>query len=160
MKTFTKIIFKINEKGSLIGGICLVAMMALIVSNIIFRLTGHVVTGSYELSELLIVVTASFAMGYAAIHETHVDVDIFVSKLSARWRSILSAFTSALSLITWTLTAWAGYLILTQRGLTEETEMLLVPYLPFRAILVFGLALMALIYLIKMLTAAKKGDTK
>lgn len=145
-----------TEIGAVLGGVFLVAMMALIVSNIIFRVFGSVIPGSFEISELFIVVTASFALGYAALHQSHVDVEIIVSKLPARWRAIINVITSFLSMATWAISAYASTLIMVERWLTEVTEMLSIPYLPFRLVLLFGLILISLIYLINMLAALRK----
>jgi TRAP-type C4-dicarboxylate transport system permease small subunit len=138
----------------------MVAMMVLIVANIIYRLTGHVITGSYELSELLIVVTVAFALGYAAVQKSHVVVKILVSRFPQRWQAILEAFTSFLSMGTWAVIAWASSLIFLERWLTEESEMLLIPFLPFRMVLLFGLVLIALVYLIYMVMALRKAVMK
>ena len=135
-------------------------MMLLIVASIVYRMSGHVIKGSYELSELLIVVTASFALGFAALHKSHVDVKIVVSKFPDRLQAILEAVTSFLSMGTWAVVAWAGSLILWDRWLTEESEMLLIPFLPFRIVLLIGLILISLVYLLDMIFALKKAVKK
>lgn len=148
---------KAISMGTVLGGVCLFAMMVLIVANVVTRVFGRVIPGSFEISELLIVVTASFALGYAALHESHVDVKIVVSQFSERWQVLIEVLTSFLSLITWAVTAYASALIMTERWLTEESEMLAIPYLPFRMVLMIGLILIALVYLINMLTALRKA---
>ncbi len=160
MEAFTKIIRRILDSGMVIGSIFLLFMMVLIVANIVYRMSGHVIKGSYELCELFIVVTASFALGYAALHKTHVDVNIVVARLPERLQKILKVVTSFLAMGTWALAAWAGSIILIDRWSTEESEMLLVPYYPFRLLLFIGLLLIALIYLINMVAAIKTAIKK
>ena len=160
MECFANIVRRISGIGTALGAAFLVGMMVLIVANIIYRLTGHVITGSYELSELLIVVTVAFALGYAALQKSHVEVKIVVSQLPQRWQAILEAFTSFLSMGTWAVIAWASSLILSERWLSEESEMLLVPFLPFRLVLLFGLILISLVYLIYMFMALRKAVMK
>jgi TRAP-type C4-dicarboxylate transport system permease small subunit len=160
MGRFAKIVHRILLAGMAIGGVFLVGMMVLIVANIAYRTTGHVIDGSYELSELMIVVTASFALGFAALHRSHVDVKIIVSNFPDRLQKILEAFTSFLAMGTWAVVAWAGSLILWDRWLTEESEMLLIPFLPFRVVLLIGLILIALVYLIDMILALKMAAKK
>lgn len=156
MDNFLKLIRRILLIGMIAGGIMLVAMMLIIVGNIIYRIFGHVIPGSYEICELLIVITASFALGFAALHKSHVDVDIVVSQFSDRTQAILMALTSFLAMGTWLIVAWTGTLVLWDRWLTEESEMLLIPFLPFRIILSIGLILTALVYFIDMIQAIKK----
>lgn len=160
MGIFTKIIRRILDTGMGIGSIFLLAMMVLIVANIVYRMTGHVIKGSYELCELFIVVAASFALGYAALHKAHVDVNIVVAKLPQKVQAILKVVTSFLAMATWALTAWAGSKILIERWSTEESEMLLVPFYPFRTVLFLGLILIALIYLIDLVSAVKETIKK
>jgi TRAP-type C4-dicarboxylate transport system permease small subunit len=135
-------------------------MMVLIVANIAYRTSGHVIKGSYELSELMIVVTASFALGFAAIHKSHVDVKIVVAKFPERLQTILEAIISFLAMGTWAIVAWASSRILLDRWLTEESEMLLIPFWPFRFVLLIGLILISLVYLIDMILALKKAVRK
>lgn len=157
MSLLVNLIRRVTGIGAVLGGVSLVAMMALIVSNIIFRVFGSIIPGSFEISELLIVVTASFALGYAALNESHVDVKIVVAKFPERWQAIIEVITSFLAMVTWAVTAYASTLIMFERWLTEVTEMLSIPYLPFRLVLLFGLILISLIYLINMLTALRKA---
>jgi len=160
MEYFARLVRRINGVGVALGAAFLVGMMALIVANIIYRLAGHVITGSYELSELMIVVTVAFALGYAGFQKSHVAVGILVSRLPQRWQAILEALTSFLSMGTWAVIAWASSLIFFERWLTEESEMLLIPFLPFRIVLLFGLILIALVYLIYMVMALRKAALK
>jgi TRAP-type C4-dicarboxylate transport system permease small subunit len=160
MEYFANIVRRITGIGVALGAAFLVGMMVLIVANIIYRLTGHVITGSYELSELLIVVTVAFALGYAALQKSHVVVKILVSRFPQRWQAILEALISFLSMGTWAVIAWASSLIFIERWLTEESEMLLIPFLPFRMVLLFGLILIALVYLIYMVMALRKAVMK
>jgi len=160
MEYFANIVRRITGIGVALGAAFLVGMMVLIVANIIYRLTGHVITGSYELSELLIIVTVAFALGYAALEKSHVVVKILVSRFPQRWQAILGALISFLSMGTWAVIAWASSLIFLERWLTEESEMLLIPFLPFRMVLLFGLILIALVYLIYMVMALRKAVMK
>ena len=160
MDRFTNIIGRIIGIGMAVGAAFLVGMMVLIVANIIYRLTGHVIVGSFEISELLIVVTAAFALGYAALQKSHVDVGIVVSRFPRRWQAILEALTSFLSMGTWAVAAWAGSLILFERWHTEESELLLIPFFPFRLVLFLGLILIALVYLIYLLKALRETVKK
>ena len=160
MELFTKIIRRISLIGTAVGGVCLIAMMVLIVANVFFRLAGSNITGSFEVSELLIVVAVAFALSYAALEKSHVEVDIVVTKFSQRWQDILMAFTSFLAMCTWAVVAWASTIILSERWLTEVGEMTGVPFLPFRLVLMLGLILITLVYLLDMVMALRKAVAK
>lgn len=155
MVVFTKFVRRILDVGMGLGSAFLLLIMILIVANIVYRMFGHVIMGSYELCELFIVVTASFALGYAAMHKSHVDVNIVVAKLPHRLQIVLKIVTSFLAMATWALAAWAGSIILIDRWSTEESEMIMVPYYPFRLVLFIGLILIVLIYLIDLIAVTK-----
>ena len=160
MDILIRIIRKTLMIGVALGGAFLVGMMVLIVANIVYRTTGHVITGSYELSELMIVVTAAFALGFAALHKSHVDVKVVVSKFPEKLQIVIEIITSFLAMGTWALITWASTIILIERWHTEESEMLLVPFFPFRLVLFLGLILVSLVYLIDTLSALKKAVKK
>ena len=160
MDYLANIVRRMGGWGMALGAAFLTGMMVLIVANIISRLSGHVIAGSYELSELMIVVAVAFALGYAALKKSHVVVKIVVSRFPQRAQSILEAFMSLISLATWALIAWAGFLILSERWLTEETDLLDVPYLPFRFVFLLGLLLFCLVYLIDLFRALSQAVRK
>lgn len=143
-----------------IGAAFLVGMMVLIVANIIYRLFGHVIAGSYELSELMIVVAVAFALGYAAVHKSHIVVKIVISRFSQRWQSIIEVLMSLISLATWAVIAWASFNVLSQRWLTEVTDLLDIPYLPFRIIFVLGLVIFCLVYITDLVRALSQAVRK
>ncbi len=160
MDYLANIVRRMGGWGMALGAAFLTGMMVLIVANIISRLSGHVIAGSYELSELMIVVAVAFALGYAALKKSHVVVKIVVSRFPQRAQSIIEAFMSLISLATWALIAWAGFLILSERWLTEETDLLDVPYLPFRFVFLLGLLLFCLVYLIDLFRALSQAVRK
>lgn len=143
-----------------LGAAFLVGMMVLITASVIYRRVGHVIPGTYELSELMIVVTAAFALGYAALKKSHIVIKVVVARFPQRAQAILEAVMSFISLATWAAVAWTGVLIVSKRWLNEESEMLSVPYLPFRLIFLLGLVLVCSIYLIDLIRALRQAVRK
>lgn len=143
-----------------LGAAFLVGMMVLITASVIYRRVGHVIPGTYELSELMIVVTAAFALGYAALKKSHIVIKVVVARFPQRAQAILEAVMSFISLATWAAVAWTGVLIVSKRWLNEESEMLSVPYLPFRLIFLLGVVLVCSIYLIDLIRALRQAVRK
>jgi len=143
-----------------LGAVFLVGMMVLIVASVIYRRAGHIIPGTYELSELMIVVAVAFALGYAALKKSHIVVKFVVARFPQRTQAILEAVMSFISLATWAAIAWAGFLLLSKRWLREESVMLSVPYLPFRFVFLFGLILFCLVYLIDLFRALSQAVRK
>ena len=148
---------RLSTDSVAIGAAFLVGMMVLVVANIIYRLFGHVIPGSFELSELMIVVAVASALGYAAVHKSHIVVKIVVSRFSQRWQAIIEVLMSLISLATWAVIAWASFNVLSQRWLTEVTDLLDIPYLPFRIIFVVGLVLLCLVYVTDLFRALSQA---
>jgi len=143
-----------------LGAAFLVGMMVLITASVISRRAGNIIQGIYELSELMIVVTAAFALGYAALHKRHIVIRVVVERFPQRVQAILEAVMSFISLATWAMVAWTGFLILSQRWLNEASEYLSVPYLPFRLIFLLGLVLVCSVYLIDIIRALRQARNK
>jgi TRAP-type C4-dicarboxylate transport system permease small subunit len=143
-----------------IGAFFLVAMMLLIVANIIYRMTGNVIAGSFELSVLMIVITTAFALGYAGLEGSHVLVNIVVKRFPLRAQAIVDVLMSLIALAVWSIILWASFKILSDRWLTETTDLLSVPFLPFRFVWVFGLFLFCLVYLLQIIKSIRRAVKK
>ena len=157
MNRFTDIVRRITVLGTGLGSIFLAGIMVLIVASIITRFFGRVIPGSYELIELMIVVSVAFSLAYSGIKRGHVVVKIIVDLFPERVQDIIAGFTNFISLIFWGVVAWAAYKITVEKGILEVTDDLLIPYMPFRFIFAFGLLLLAMAFLIEMVKALKRG---
>lgn len=142
--------------GVIASATFLIVMVVMVVASVIYRMCGHVIVGSYELTELFTVVAVAFALGYATLEKRDVIIDILIPKIPQRPRTILEAVMSLISLAMWAAIVWAGVGFMIQIWLTEDTPMLSVPYLPFRFIWAFGLIFLCLVYLVGFFTALKK----
>lgn len=156
MASFISLVRRTTAWGMAIGATFLIGMMGLIVANIIYRLFGHVIPGSYEISTLMLVVAVAFALGYGAVHKSHIVVKIVVSRFPERWQAGLEILMSIVSMATWAVIAWASFIVLSQRGLTELTDLFDVPYLPFRTVFVLGLAILIIVYTTDLISAIKR----
>lgn len=143
-----------------LGAAFLVGMMVLITASVISRRAGNVIQGTYELSQLMVVVTAAFALAYAALNKTHIVIKVVVERFPQRAQAILEAVMSFISLATWAMVAWTGVLIVSKRWLNEASEYLSVPYLPFRLIFLFGVVLVCSVYLIDLIRALRQAVRK
>jgi TRAP-type C4-dicarboxylate transport system permease small subunit len=146
--------------GMIASATFLILMVVMVVASVIYRMCGHVIVGSYELTELFTVVAVAFALGYATLEKRDVIIDILIPKIPQRTRTILEAVMSLISLGTWAVIVWAGIGFMIQTWLTEDTPMLEVPYLPFRFVWVFGLLFLCLVYLLGFFTAWRKAVKK
>ena len=147
MNAVDVLLHRITRGGIFLGGVFLIVGMLLLISNIFGRFVHFVIPGSYELFELTMVIPVGFALVYAALQKTHVAVHLIVSRFPPRLRALTEMLASLLSFAIWALIAWGGARMAFENGLKETTDILGVPYLPFRIVWLFCLFLFCLTYL-------------
>jgi TRAP-type C4-dicarboxylate transport system permease small subunit len=160
MDYFAKLIHNTGRIVTIIGGALLVGIMLLIVANVFYRFFGGVIIGSYEIIELTIMPVAGFSLVYAAIWKTHVVVKILVSRFSKRIQAITESFASLLGIGLWGLMAWSTVGFFSGGRLLDRTEVLKIPFLPFRYVWVFGLLLFSLVILVGLYRALSRAVNK
>jgi TRAP-type C4-dicarboxylate transport system permease small subunit len=145
MDRFTNIIGRIVRGGTIAGSIFLLVVVLIVVTNVVIRFFGHMIPGHYELVSLITVISVAFTLSYTAIHKGHIAMNILVSRLSQRNQIIMGAFTTIVSIAVWAAIAWASITVINDKMLKEVSNMLLIPYLPFRCVWVLGLILYCLV---------------
>lgn len=156
MNVLAGFLHRISKAGGFFGGVFLIAAMLLLISNIVGRLTNTVIPGSYELFEMLMVFPVSFGLFYAAKEKYHVIVELIVSRFPPGLEAAAQMAAALLSFVIWALIAWAGTRIAIENGLREATEVLEIPYLPFRMIWIFFLLLFCLTCLLDFYKAYRR----
>jgi TRAP-type C4-dicarboxylate transport system permease small subunit len=138
--------------GTAIGASFLIGLVLLIVANIVYRFFGGVIAGTYELTELMVVVVAASALVYTALEQGHVAINIIVSRFPQRARAIVESITLAIGLGLWALVAWANVGLIREKALDGEATLLLnVPVFPFRLFWEFSLIILCLVLLVYLL---------
>ena len=147
MNALAALLDRITKGGIFLGGVFLILGMLILMSNIFGRFVHFVIPGSYELFELIMVIPVAFALVHAALQKTHVVVNLIVSRFPPRLGAAAEILASLLSFTIWALIAWGGARLAYENGLQETTDILGVPYLPFRIVLLFCLFLFCVTYL-------------
>lgn len=160
MDRFTKILHRLIRLFSGLGAICLAVIMLIIVANIVVRIFGKVVPGSYETIELVVVVTIAFSLSYSGMHKGHVKVDLILNRFPERAQNIIKAFTHLVCTIFWGTLGVVAYAIAFEKGWLEITDFFRMPYLPYRLAFGLGILFLALTFLIEMYKSIKKGLKK
>jgi TRAP-type C4-dicarboxylate transport system permease small subunit len=131
-----------------IGALFLIGLTIVTAANVTVRLFRGSITGTYELIQFFIVVAAGFALVYTTVNKSHVKVDMIVSRLPRLLKVFFRIFNVVISFGIMTLITWENIAIMYERTLMgEKSEMLLIPYFPFRFLWVFALILCCLILL-------------
>ena len=156
METFTLIIQRVTRVGTILAGIFLIGAMLLVVASVISRFFNVAITGSIELMQLMISVTIAFALAYTALRKGHVVVNILISRFPVMSGAIIGVVISFISLAIWILMSYAGAQFIFEKGMTELSETLRIPYAPFRSIFTLGLLLLSLSFVSDIFENLKK----
>jgi TRAP-type transport system small permease protein len=156
----SKVVDPISQAGLVIACVMLAAMMFLTFFDVAGSMIGKVsfistlthffkpILGSQELTELMMVILVSFALGYTALNKGHIRVDLIMQYTSQKANRWIDIFTYTFScsffiFITWQALAYA--LI----NLHDQTisSILAIPIYPFNILLAIGSAFVVLIFL-------------
>lgn len=134
--------------GMVISGVLLVALVLMSGCNVAFRLAGHPISASYELSGLFGALIAALALADTQRKRGHVELDLFTRSYSAsarRWVGVFNVFAGAVLVLVLgcQLANRAGVLL--RAGEVSETLKFPYPWLMYGA--AFGLFLLGASFL-------------
>ncbi|MBN2061378.1 MAG: TRAP transporter small permease [Deltaproteobacteria bacterium] len=149
MNRFENIIYKIINILTVVGGIFMAICMLIIVANIVVRLFGRVIPGSYEIIELVVVIAIAFSLSFTGKKKGHVNVDILLKRVPLKLQAVLNAINNLLSMIFWGALSYAAFKMAFDKGWMEISELHRIPFLPFRFVFGIGLLLLAIVFLVQ-----------
>lgn len=104
---FAGMVKRLGYAMDILAGICLTAVMILIVGNILLRqLLNMPVLGAYEMVGYLTAIGISFALASCALQKGHISLDFVVDKLPGKLRRGAVVIVNALSFCFWILSSW------------------------------------------------------
>jgi len=142
-----------------LGGVAVLALMALATGNVCFRVFGMPYRGAYELVAFLGAVVTAFALGYTQRKKSHIVVDILTETFRPGVKKVLDGISYFIGMVFFALISWVifkwGIKI---AGSGEVSETLKIAYYPFIYAVAAGFAFLCLTLLLDFLHAVvKKG---
>jgi TRAP-type C4-dicarboxylate transport system permease small subunit len=158
----SRIIQSISRGMGFIAICVLVAMMLLTVLDVFLRrVFNSPIPFSLELVEFMMVLTGFLGLAWCAMSESHIRVDLIVSKMPARVRGIIDSLCYLAGLGISGIIAWRSVMECQAiRKLHTQSAVLGIPIYPFYLVVAAGfaaLALAILILLVRSLKEAVKG---
>jgi TRAP-type C4-dicarboxylate transport system permease small subunit len=152
MHTLEKISRFLNQAAFLIAGVFLIALIALICSNIFLRSVWAPIKGTFELMGFFGAILTAFALGFSHMQRAHISVDILVNRFPKAVQRVLNAVNHFICMIFfsiagWQIAAWGRTIWKTG----EVTETLRIIYYPFVFAVALGCFLLALTMLVDFL---------
>lgn len=108
MTHFEKVIHRLSRWLNWVAAGAIVVMMLLVCLNIITRLFGQPILGTFEVAGFLGAIVVAFALAYTSVVRGHVAVGIVVSRLPQRTQAIIDSITSFLGIGVFSLMTWQG----------------------------------------------------
>jgi TRAP-type transport system small permease protein len=138
---------------NIIGAIFIVIVMLLTVADVIGRrLFNNPVTGTYELSALMLVITIAFGLAKVELKKNHVTIDLVVERFRLSLQKIIGSIFYVICFIFCCILTWRLYIYamaVWKSGLSSGTVGVPVFYFCFVATL--GFALFSLVILLNFL---------
>lgn len=147
--------------GSLysVGLVALVALMFLTMADVILRYVFTMpITGSFDLTELLMVILIVFGVAHCGFIREHVKVDLVLARFPKRVQAIIDSVTAFLGFGLFVMISWQSFVyvkILIDSGLA--TNILKIPMFPFVGLVGLGSAVYTLILLVHFLESLSEA---
>lgn len=158
-KLFTDTVTGLSRILDKIAGLCMGAIMLLIISNILLRaLFNHPILGTYEYAGFLTAAAIGLALAYCAIQNGHIAVSFVVDRFPPGIQAAVDIFSHMAALCFWGLAAWHTLKYgtnMASTGLVSPTTQ--TPVYPFVYIVSFGIFILCLVELVRLIESIKKA---
>lgn len=153
-----KVIYSLNRWLGYLASVMMGLMMLLTVADVSGRyFLNSPITGTTEISRLMMVIIVFPALGWAALSRVHVKVDLVLSRFPPRVQAIISIITLLIALGTYGAITWRSFLESTV--VNRQTSLLQLPFTPFYWVMSVGFAVFCLaiiVLIIENITEALK----
>jgi len=151
------------EGWALLGGIVLLAVVAMNVISVVGTVVWEPIAGDFEMTQVGLAVAVFAFLPYCQLTRSNVTADIFTAKLSQRWVAVLTFIAALVAFAFSLLLAWRMfYGMLDQKDYEYTTIVLRFPhwiaYIPILFSL-FLLSIAALITSSETLSEIRKANT-
>ena len=132
MDAFLKNTEKLTRYLYIVGGVCLVFIMSLTISDVFLRLMRKPIVGTYELVCFGSALVIGFSLPYVSWKRGHIYVDFLVNLFPRRWKNGVVTLTRCLAIALFILAGWnlIKY-ALDLYNVGEVSPTLTLPYYPF-----------------------------
>ncbi len=158
MNKFTGLVTGLSRLLDQIAGLCLVAIMALIVGNILLRaIFKSPIVGTIDYVTFLTAVMIGLSLAYCAVQSGHIAVDFVVDRLPLKMQAAVDMVTGLLSLSFWGLCVWQTGIYANRMAVTGvASPTTQTPVYPFIYLVDFGLLALCLVLLVRTVAACRK----
>lgn len=140
-----KIMGWVSQFFNRLAGASVLVMMLLTSADVVLRLFGRPIPGTYELVGFLGTLVVSFALAQTALEKGNIAVDILVKRFSRRVQSVLGLANDLLGTALFGLVGWQSLLYALELRRSGEVSLTLgMPIYPFALGIAAGCGLLTL----------------
>jgi len=134
----------LNKILVVLGGIAVLALMALATGNVVLRMFGMPYRGAYEIVSFLGAVVIAFALGFTQKQKGHIVVDILSDKFPRNVQAGIDKVADLVimiffGIVCWQISAWGMKIVHSN----EVSETLKIPFHPFVFAVSAGFAMLS-----------------
>ncbi|MDD4238422.1 MAG: TRAP transporter small permease [Desulfotomaculaceae bacterium] len=159
MNKFTGLVTELSRVLDKIAGLCLVAVMALIVANILLRaIFKSPILGTIDYVTFLTAVMIGLSLAYCAVQSGHIAVDFFVERLPLKIQAVIDMVMGLLTLTFWGLCVWQTAVYANRMAVTGVVSPTTqTPVYPFIYLVDVGLLALCLVLLVRTGESCRKA---
>lgn len=146
MNKFNSIVNALSVVGKWIALSTMTLMMFYITFAVLNRQFYKPIIGDVELVQLMMIILIMFGLGYSQSQEAHVSISIIVDRFPEQVQNLIIIIGYILTFIVTMIVAWVtlGIAIDEMKGSSRSTDLLEIPFWPFRYVISFGFVLWGL----------------
>jgi TRAP-type C4-dicarboxylate transport system permease small subunit len=146
-----------GRRFNAVSCLAIVVMMLLTCADVVLRLFGHPILGTYEMIGFLSSIVVSFSMAYTSLEKGHVSVEILVERLPERHQMVIDTIGSFISTVLFGLISWQSAVYALDLKHSGEVSMTLqMPVYPFLLGMAVGCAMLCLVLVVEMLRSMRR----
>lgn len=164
MKQLTGMVQSISGILDKLAGVCIFAVMLLVVSNIIMRTAfSRPILGTYELVGFLTAMGIGLALAHCAFQDGHIAVSFIMERFPVKIQALVDVCVNAVALVFWAMAAWSlgkyGQSMMLKGLVSPSAE---IPIYPFIYLLALGLGGLCLVLAFKLAVSWQEvlGDAR
>jgi TRAP-type C4-dicarboxylate transport system permease small subunit len=151
----------IGGKFNYVACAAVVIMMLLTCADVILRLFGHPILGTYEMIGFSGAVVISFALAYTSLEKGHIAVELLVDHLPKRLQVFINGINSLIGAALFSLIAWQSFVYAGDLRESGEVSLTLqIPTYPFVYGISVGCGLLCLVLLADAIRSFGKATAK
>jgi TRAP-type C4-dicarboxylate transport system permease small subunit len=142
----------ITKVMAVVSSFALAAMMAITVIDVVGRYFFlHPLKGAFEMAGILLVIAASWGMGYCQFLKGHIRIDMLFIHFPPRMQAVFNAIAYLIGIVGVSIITWQTLLRMYEymyRELGGTTETLGMPFWPFMLMMAIGFGWFCVLLLI------------